>query len=78
MLGARGADSSQCVLLGTNLVHNKGESSVGTSDPVCIVFSPQGSSSVVHVTIDVKPNPVCYRKDISSYLITVKADRDNV
>lgn len=73
-MGARGADSSQCVLLGTNLVHDKGESSGGTSDPVCIVFSPQGSGSVVHVTIDVKPNPVRYRKDISSYLITVKVD----
>lgn len=61
MLGARGVDSNQCVLLGTNLVHNKGESPVGTSDPVCIVFSPQGSNTVVHVTIDVKPNR--YRKD---------------
>lgn len=62
-MGARGADSSQCVLLGTNLVHNKGESSAGTSDPVGIVVGPQGSSAVVQVTIDVKLNPVRYRKD---------------
>lgn len=78
MLGARGADSSQCVLLGTNLVHNKGESSVGTSDPVCIVFSPQGSSTVVHVTVVIILNPVRYRKDISSDFIILKADKEDV